>query len=373
VTSPTLPDLGLALDHIAEPIFIKDRAFRFAFVNLALCEMVGYPRATLIGKTDYDFFPKAEADFFRAKDEEVFRTGSSITIEEEPITDATGRRHVLATRKVPMRGPGGEVTHLVGVIHDITRLKAAEEALRRANEDLEARVRERTAEAEAAQRDLVRKERLAVLGQLAGGIAHQIRNPLGSIKNAAYVIDRHLTRERSEDMVTALRVVFDEVDRANRIITDLLDYARMREPARRPTPVATLFERALAACQVPDKVRVVVRAEGCPDVLVDPGQVEGALFNLIRNATEAMPEGGELTLVAEADRDLVRVAVQDTGYGVARAQLTHLFEPLYTTKLLGLGLGLVTARTLIEGQGGSIACVETGPTGTRFELRLPTR
>jgi PAS domain S-box-containing protein len=367
-----VPDLALLVDHIAEPIFVKDRNFRFVLVNAALCELVGHPRERLLGRTDYDFFRKEEADAFRAKDEEAFASATPVVVEEEPITDASGRRRVLATTKVPMRGPGGAITHLIGILHDITRLKSAEDALRRSNEELESRVRERTSALEAAQHDLVRKERLAVLGQLAGGIAHQIRNPLGSIKNAAYVIDRHLPGARDDDLRTALRVIFDEVDRANRIITDLLDYARMREPVRRPTPVLALFERALAASQVPDKIAVTVRADGCPDVLVDPGQVEGALFNLIRNAAEAMPEGGELVLDARSNGDVAVLGVRDTGKGVPRQQQAHLFEPLYTTKLLGLGLGLVTARTLIEGQGGSIVCSETGPQGTRFEVRLPT-
>ena len=116
-------------------------------------------------------FPKEEADFFRLKDEELFRSESKVVIEEETITDAHGELHVLATTKVPLRDPDGRVTHLVGIIKDITVLKDAQEQLRQSNEELEARVAERTQQLREAQRELLRTERLAVLGKLAGGVA----------------------------------------------------------------------------------------------------------------------------------------------------------------------------------------------------------
>ena len=184
--------LEAIFEHVAHPLFVKDRAFRFVLVNRALCEMVGRSRDDLLGRTDYDFFTPAEADNFRREDLEVFTLGRERIIEAEPLTDARGKRHILATTKVPLRQATGEVTHVVGIIHDITELKAAEEALRHANEALDHRVAERTAALAAAQAELMRKERLAALGQLAGGLAHQIRNPLGAIVNAAALLERSL-------------------------------------------------------------------------------------------------------------------------------------------------------------------------------------
>ena len=101
------------VDCVADPIFVKDREYRFALVNDALCSMVGFPRGELLGKTDYDFFPAAQADFFRGKDAEMFATGSRVKIEEEPITDAAGATHVLSTIKAPLRDDRGEVTTFV--------------------------------------------------------------------------------------------------------------------------------------------------------------------------------------------------------------------------------------------------------------------
>ena len=358
------------VEHIAHPIFVKDRSFAFVLLNKAFCDLVGYSPAEMLAKSDYDFFPKEEADFFRRKDIEMFSTESQVVIEEEPITDASGQRHVLATTKVPLRAPSGEITHLVGIIHDITRMKAAEEALRRSNEDLERRVQERTAALADAQQDLARKERLTVLGQLAGGVAHQVRNPLGAIKNAAHILERVVRAESSPEAAEALAVIHEEVRNANQIVSDLLGYARVRPPVRRATEVEGLLAQAIGAQIVPSDVHVVRELPTLPRVAVDPDQVQGALYNIMRNALEAMPNGGTLSLAARREGNEVVISVKDTGAGIPEAIRSRLFEPLITTKSTGLGLGLVTARSLIENQGGRIDC-ETSATGTTFRVRLP--
>jgi PAS domain S-box-containing protein len=361
--------LAAIVDHVAHPIFVKDRAFRWVLLNRSACELVGYRREDMLGKSDYDFFPKEEADFFRQKDVELFATKSEVVIDEEPITDAAGRRHVLTTTKVPLRDEHGEVTHIVGIIHDITQLKSAEAALRSANLEYEQRLDQRSRELIAAQDELVRKERLAVLGQLAGSVAHQIRNPLAAIKNAASV----LKRSTGEEVVVAqmLSTIDDEVRHANQIVTDLLDYARVRPPTTRPIDVGYLIQTALDGQHVPPDVRVTLQVPDLPPVQVDADQVQMALANLVRNALDAMPDGGALTLSAELDERDVIVVVEDSGSGVRPEVQKRLFEPLVTTKPRGLGLGLTTARILLENQGGSVAYCERGGPGTRFKVRLP--
>jgi len=365
----------LIADHVAHPIFVKDRSFAWVFVNDAFAKMVGVPRGELLGKSDPDFFAKAEADFFRAKDIEMFASGKKIVIDEEPITDAKGNRHVLATTKVPLCDANGNITHLVGIIHDITQLKAAEEALRRSNAELEMRVRERTAALQAAQADLVRKERLAVLGSLAGGVAHQIRNPLASIKTAAHVL-RELSRDTGDpDIAETVSIIQEEVGRANRIVTDLLDYARVRAPDKRPINPAFLVEQALGAYATDAGVTVERHMEELLDVAVDAEQVQGALGNIVRNAVEAACANGMKGILSVSSRRegaMLVIRISDSGPGVAKEIREHLFEPLFTTKTLGLGLGLVTARTLIESQGGRLDLVPTSEIGgATFDVFLP--
>ena len=362
--------LAAIVELIAHPIFVKDRQFRFVLLNAAFCRMVGHPREEMLGKSDYDFFPKDESDWFRARDTEMFERGEPVDVAEELITDASGVRHVLATTKVPLRDEAGVMTHLVGIIHDISRLKAAEEALRQANERLEQRVVERTAALAAAQEELVRRERLALMGQLAGGLAHQIRNPLASITNAGYLMQKALAGRDEPDLRQPLEIVLEEAWKANRIITGLLDHARIRAADREECRVAALVEQALASNPAPDSVTIVRAIEDVPPVFVDPHQVSEALGNLVRNSLDAMPTGGTLTVEVRRERQVVVVAVADTGPGIPPEHQRTLFRPLVTTKPQGLGLGLITARMLAENQGGKITFVGSGP-GARFEMQLP--
>ena len=382
-SSPETQGLSLlaeVIEQLPHPMFVKDRQFRYVLVNRALVRIGGYPAEAILGKTDYDFLPKETADFYRAKDSEVFASATEVTIADEVLTNSVGEHRILSTRKVPLRGPNGDVTHLIGVISDITCVKAVEEDLRLSTELLERRIVERTQALTLAQDDLVRKERLSVLGQLAGGVAHQVRNPLGAIKNAAYVLQRRVREAEpppfveplARDEVTqAIEIIHDEVQRANQIITDLLDYARIRVPVRRPTSIGSLVEQALDGQMLPPTVSVVRRLPELPRVAVDGDQLRGALYNIIRNAIEAMNDGGTLTIDADLRDGSIIVRIADTGEGIPSDVRSRLFEPLVTTKPLGLGLGLVTARTLIEGQGGAITLVEQDGPGACFEISLP--
>ena len=361
--------LAEIIERVGHPIFVKDRQFRWVLINQAFCAMIGHQSETLLGKTDYDFFAKSEADFFRAKDVEMFSTGVQVIIDEEPMTDAGGRVHTLTTTKAPLRAASGEVTHLIGIIHDITRLKAAEDALRDVNEDLERRVRERTEALETAQEELVRKERLAALGQLTGGLAHQIRNPLGSIANAAYVLKRAIGEDAAPSATSSVAIILEETWRANRLISDLLDYARVRAPNLQPISLRELLESVIVAHGVPHSIRVSVHAPSLPLVSIDEEQVRGALDNLVRNAVEAMPGGGTLRFDARPEGAKMRLAVSDTGPGIAAEVRGRLFEPLITSKPLGRGLGLTTARALLENQGGTIDC-EIVKAGACFVVML---
>jgi PAS domain S-box-containing protein len=363
--------IAAILDAVAHPIFVKDRNFRFVLLNRALCEMVGHPRDAMLGKTDYDFFPRAEADFFRQKDLEMFASGQTTVIDEEPITDAFGGVHILATSKVPLKNASGETTHVVGIVHDITRLKAAEEALRRSNEELESRVAARTEELVRAQRRLLAQERLAVLGQLAGGLAHQIRNPLAAITNAGFVLRRLLREHPDGDARRAAEIVLEEAASANLIVTDLVDFARIRAPDRRPVALFEIVDGVLRTLELPASIRVQCDLPELPPVGVDARQVHDALANLCQNALEAMAnDGGVLTLSARLDDGAIVLTVEDTGPGLSREVTEHLFEPLITTKPHGLGLGLTTARHLVETQGGALVFVKR-PRGARFDVRLP--
>lgn len=358
------------LDNIPDIAWLKDGGGRFVIVNRRLAEAAGKTHASeVVGLTDLDLFPRELAERYRTDDAEIMRTGAHLRVEE-PFVDGEGRTRWIETFKTRILGDRGEIIGTTGIARDITARKRAEESLRLTNDELEKRVRERTAELAATQEELVRKERLAVLGQLAGGVAHQIRNPLAAIMNATYVLRRHLAPDQHPNVDDALRIIHDEVKHANVIITSLLDFARVRTPDRHPTALVELLERVVAAETIPASVRVERHIEDVPLLALDVNQMHGALSNVVRNALDAMPDGGVLRLEVRRREEQILVAITDTGSGISPQVRGHLFEPLHSTKPAGIGLGLVTARTFVEAHGGRILSAPVA-TGARFELWLP--
>ncbi|MEP7122977.1 MAG: HAMP domain-containing sensor histidine kinase, partial [Byssovorax sp.] len=204
----------------------------------------------------------------------------------------------------------------------------------------------------------------------AGGLAHQIRNPLGSIANAAYVLKRALGDDAAPTVVSAVAIILEETWRANRLISDLLDYARVRAPNPQPVSLREALEATIVAHDVPHRIRVSVHVPEKPLVAVDEEQLRAAIDNLVRNAVEAMPIGGNLRFEARPDGSRMRLAVSDTGGGIPAEVRGKMFEPLITSKPLGRGLGLTMARALIENQSGTIVN-EPVPTGACFVISLP--
>ena len=361
------------LDNIPDIAWLKDRQGRFIAINEQFARACGRSSTeSVLGLTDLDIWPRELAELYRSDDEEVMRSGASKRVEE-PLQDAEGMIRWIETFKTSIVSDAGEVIGTTGISRDITERKQAETALRVTNDELERSVAKRTEELAEAQGNLVRKERLAVLGQLAGGVAHQIRNPLAAIMNATYVLKRHLLPEQHPNVEDAIRIIHDEVRHANVIITGLLDYARVRTPDRHPAALGELLERVLNADWIPSHVKVERAIEAVPILDVDADQLHGAVFNLVRNAVEAMPDGGTLLVAMRADAEHILISVSDNGPGISSQVRAHLFEPLHSTKPMGVGLGLVTARTFVEAHGGRIEHVDgrTGTKGACFEIRLP--
>ncbi len=218
----------------------------------------------------------------------------------------------------------------------------------------------------------MRSEKLAVLGQLAGGMGHELRNPLGAIKNAAYFLNMAL-EEPEPEVKETLDILEKEVATSERIISSLLGFARPKPPIRHKVDINEVVQEALSRTTVPENVKVVTQLDkSLPAISADPDQLGQAFSNIIVNGIQAMPEGGQLAVKSEVpNQKWVAISFADTGVGIPKQNLKKLFEPLFTTKAKGIGLGLAVTRTLVEGHGGTIKAQSKEGKGSTFTVRLP--
>jgi two-component system sensor histidine kinase HydH len=222
--------------------------------------------------------------------------------------------------------------------------------------------------------EIARSQRLASIGSLAAGVAHEIRNPLSSIKGFATYFKEKL-RGSPEDSKTA-EIMIKEVERLNRVVRQLLDLSRPMEMKKVRTSVGSLIEHTLKLTEVQARKRgVAIKTDidaGTPDVRVDPDRIKQVLLNLCLNALEAMKAGGVLTLsLGRQDKRMLRVVISDTGPGIPREEMERVFDPFYTTKTSGTGLGLAIVHRIVEAHAGEIRITTEPGGGTTFTVLLP--
>jgi PAS domain S-box-containing protein len=228
-----------------------------------------------------------------------------------------------------------------------------------------------------AQEELVKRERLAALGELAAVVAHEVRNPVAVIFNALSALRKIL--KLTGDAAMLLGIVGEEADRLNRIVGDLLDFARPSEPALAPEPLDLVIRDTVeAAAHEPAATPVQIRTEiqpDLPEVRLDARMVRRALLNVVVNGLQAMPRGGVLTVAAATDvsggKRWARVDVQDTGPGVPPDVLGKIFQPFFTTKTTGTGLGLAVVKRIMEAHHGEVLVESRAGEGTKVSLLLP--
>ncbi len=226
------------------------------------------------------------------------------------------------------------------------------------------------------QEQLMHNERLASMGQLAAGVAHEINNPLGVVLMYA-----HLVKEQVGDAAVGrdLALIAEQADRCKRIVANLLDFARENRLALRTVSVGAFLDKVLLSVPIPAEVVVEIKRDHVDDACeMDPEQMTQVMTNLIANACGAMPQGGRLVLASAEQGDHLVLSVQDTGHGIKPEHMHSLFQPFFTTKQLGkgTGLGLSVAYGIVKMHRGAITVVSNddpaaGPTGTTFTVSIP--
>jgi two-component system sensor histidine kinase PilS (NtrC family) len=262
-----------------------------------------------------------------------------------------GREVPLGISFWPVRSGRGELAGIIGVFQDLSAIKEMEERMRQA-------------------------DRLAVIGRLSANIAHEIRNPLASLSGAIEVLTRELPLDRHQDRL--VQVVLRESDRLNQIIKEFLEYARPAPLHPLPVNVGEVLDEVLLLLEhraLPAHLKIMREYGGGVSANLDPQQFRQAIWNLCLNALEAMPAGGELRIGAgiatQHHTRKLEVWVADTGSGIDPESFPHIFEPFFSTKPEGSGMGLALVHRVIQDHGGDIEVRSDPGAGTTFTLRLP--
>ncbi|MEM2123231.1 MAG: ATP-binding protein [Candidatus Bathyarchaeia archaeon] len=222
------------------------------------------------------------------------------------------------------------------------------------------------------EKALLESERMAAVGSLAAQVGHDLRNPLTSIGNAAYYLKMKM-RDGDEKIKRMIEIILEEVGYADGILRDLLDFSKPLKPQPIPANIVDVLETALASMVRPKKIEVEKIYRPVPEIPLDPDMLKRAFSNIIQNAYEAMPRGGILTVEVEAVQDMVKVSFQDTGYGIPEENIKKIFQPLFTTKAKGLGLGLSTAKRIIDAHNGEIMIESKPGEGSKFTIKIPLK
>jgi PAS domain S-box-containing protein len=292
--------------------------------------------------------------------------GEIVKNQEEIIrTPASGELRYRQVSSAPVRDSEDNIIGSVSVVRDITELKQLQNRLQEHVENLEKLVEERT-------KQLKDSERLAAIGQTAGMVGHDIRNPLQAISGDLYLIREELrSMPKSEAMEESVEAIEENTAYINKIVSDLQDYTRPLTPNIVEINIKDLIKSTLIVVNIPENIKTEVTIQENLSLKVDPTYLRRALTNLTTNAVQAMPNGGKLTIKVLSNKDRTIISVKDTGVGIPEEAKPNLFKPLFTTKSKGQGLGLAVVKRLTEALGGTVTFESQEGKGAKFIIELP--
>jgi len=358
-----------------DAFIIFDLRGRVVEVNPEACKMYGYSREEFIGMhasrivhPDYhhlmgkfvrDVQEKGE---FHEESVDLRRDGTPIYVE------------VRGTR-IQYEGQ----PHLLAVIRDITARKKAQMELEVYSKHLEELVEKRTREIREAQEKLILSERLAAIGQTAAMVGHDLSSPLQAIKNYLFLARRALLSEeyspkKQDEVSKNLDRINEQVKFMERIVSDLKELSRPTKLQLAPTDPESLVDDVLRSVSIPPKIKVSKKVMGLArPIMADAHLIKRVLTNLVKNAVDAMPEGGTISVAIQFSETRVEIRVADSGVGIPPERMKKLFQPFFTTKKHGQGFGLAICKRVVEAHGGSITVESKVGRGTTFTVTLPVK
>jgi PAS domain S-box-containing protein len=374
--------LRTMIDLIPAFIYAKDAHSRFTACNKLVANRMGASPDELIGKTDFDFFPREMAEKFFADEQALIQSGEALYDLEEIAFDKTsGMNRVILTSKVPLRDAAGNLTGVVGTGYDITERKAAEE--RMAN-----------------------SERHESIGRLAAGVAHEINTPIqylsdsmkfigeGVLELLAYVDKMDAQKAAAdpdddieylrEELPPALKRMSEGLGRIAEIVRSLKDFSHADRDMG-PVDLNRAISNTLVVTRSEYAALADIETEltPLPEVICHGGQINQVLLNLIVNSSDAIADvvgrtgcRGKITVRTRLDGDFAVVEIQDTGGGIPEEIRGRIFDPFFSTKEVGSGTGQglsVARNVIVKGHKGELDFVTESGVGTTFRMRLPVK
>gem|GEM_PF-1461286 len=342
--------LSSILSQMSDYVFLIDEDYNVRFVNRSVDEVFG----TVEGEKCYKAFRGLDKPchyagvlcevnelLFKGRDyfEDIRQTGPRIThVRSVPTVTSDGRRAILT------------------VSRDVTELKEAEEKMRL-------------------------MERLSAIGEAAAMIGHDLRNPLQSIISSIYLAKRKVEampptfKKAMEDsgVLEIYNTLESQAKYMDKIVADLYEYSRPLHPHPSETNILRLLKEILSTVDIPENVKVTLNVDDETTLTVDPNLIRRLFTNLITNAIQAMPEGGQLTIQTSKKEGEALISFQDTGVGIPKENINRLFDPFFTTKSKGQGLGLAVCKRIVEAHGGAISVESKVGVGSTFTIRLPIK
>jgi len=349
--------LQVLLDNIPVAVYYKDSNMRLIGCNKAFEEVMETPKDEIIGKeTSTEHYDKAAAEMSLKTDEETMRKMSSVSYEISGKFKKTGHKD-LVFYKTAYKNLDGEFGGIIGVILDVTKEKAMQQ------------------ERDRLQTSLIQQNKLASLGELAGGIAHELNNPLSIILGYAQVLAKN--QNLDEEVSKGIKNIYEAAERSRGIVSNMLEFSRADTAKTQTININDLIDSTLLIIEKDLKrsgIEVEKNSSGNNRFIsVNPMQIQQVLLNIILNAKDAMEDGGKLTIDTYAKKDKCIIDITDTGSGISKEQIDKLFEPFFTTKAVGkgTGLGLSISYGIIKAHNGEISVKSSVGNGTVFTIKLP--
>ena len=344
-------DAALAAENILSAIpdflILADTKSKILKVNERFLNFIGCSQEELMGQSIITLCAENEEMNFKNVLDELAEKGIMRNVELMLVTKSGDKKHVLFSGST-VKSKTGRIIGFACVIRDITERKKMEERL-------------------------VKAERLASIGELAGQIGHDLRNPLAGIKNCVYIMKKKSDRITEKEREQVLQIIGNAVEDADRIVTTIIDYSSELDLEPKQCTPKSMVMHALSKIEVPERINIVNNASEDFSMFLDVPRIENTFVNIIKNAIDAISEKGVIKISTALKGPNLETSFTDSGTGIPQSIMTRIFSPLVTTKAKGMGMSLAICKRIVEAHGGKITVETAIDKGTTFTVILPIK